>query len=68
MKKSVRIVLANKNPVKQMETIIKPIVLGSFKNLAFTYPNKADKTIIIAQISKIWRCMMAVLVVQGDFA
>jgi hypothetical protein len=43
-------------------------VLGSFKNLAFTYPNKADKTIIIAQISKIWRCMMAVLVVQGDFA
>ena len=47
-KKSVKIVLANKNPVKQMETNIKPIVLGSFKNLAFTYPNKADRTIISA--------------------
>ena len=65
-KKSVKIVLANKNPVKQMETNIKPIVLGSFKNLAFTYPNKADRTIIIAHISNIWRCIMAILVEQED--
>ena len=47
-----------------METNIKPIVFGSFKNLAFTYPNNADKTIIIAHISNIWRCMMAILVEQ----
>ena len=63
-KKSVKIVLTNKKPVKQMETIINPIVLGSFKNFAFRYPNKADNTMTIAQISKIWRCMMTFLVVR----
>ena len=67
-KKSVKIVLTNKNPVKQIETIIKPIVLGSFKNLAFRYPNNADNTIMTAQISKIWRCMMTFLVVRARWS
>lgn len=67
-KKSVKIVLTNKNPVKQIETIIRPIVLGSFKNLAFIYPNNADNTITIAQISKIWSCMMTFLVVRARWS
>jgi len=63
-KKSVKIVLMNRKPVKQMDTTINPIVFGSFRNLAFRYPNSADNTITIAQISKIWRCIMTFLVVR----